>query len=377
MTQPQRRFFTSESVSEGHPDKVCDQISDAILDACLAADPFSRVACEVLATTDTVIISGEITTKASLDYEAIVRRVVKEIGYVHPGSGFDAESLQVLQFIDTQSPDIALGVDNLGAGDQGMVFGYACRETPEYMPSAIMFSHKILQQAARLRKEREVPFLQPDAKAQVTLLYEDQNPIAIETVVVSHQHTEEVSQKELTEFIKERVIKPALLPTGLLLPSTTYLINPTGRFVLGGPAGDTGLTGRKIIVDTYGGASRHGGGAFSGKDPTKVDRSGAYMARLVAKNLVEWNVCTRCELQISYAIGVKQPVSIYVDTFGTGIMEDSKIEKLVKQEFDFSPSGIIKSLDLLRPIYQAHMNYGHFGKPGVPWEQVLPKPASL
>ncbi|MFA7018229.1 MAG: methionine adenosyltransferase [Sphaerochaetaceae bacterium] len=375
------RLFTSESVSEGHPDKVCDQISDAILDACLAQDPQSRVACETFATTDTVVVGGEITTKASLDIDAIVREVVKDVGYVSENNGFDYKTLQVHQFIQQQSPDIALGVDPSssssgmqGAGDQGMMFGYACSETVELMPAPIMFSHQLLQQAAMLRKAKDVTWLRPDAKAQVTVIYDQEEPVGIDTIVVSHQHDEHVERNELIEYIKNQVIQPVLGSSGLLCAKTKYLINPTGRFVIGGPNGDAGLTGRKIIVDTYGGMSRHGGGAFSGKDPSKVDRSAAYMARLVAKNLVGWQLCTRCEVQFSYAIGKAEPVSIFVDTFGTGVLDDYELEAIVRKEFDLTPAGIISCLDLLRPIYRAHMNYGHFGKPDLSWEAMLPKP---
>jgi S-adenosylmethionine synthetase len=379
MIREGKQLFTSESVSEGHPDKVCDQIADAVLDNCLAQDKSSKVACEVLATTDTVVVSGEITTKADLDVEALVREVVKEVGYTKPDCGFDYKSLKVLQFLQTQSPDIAMGVASTatkeqGAGDQGMMFGYACNETKEMMPAPIMFSHKILQQAAKLRKNGTVNWLGPDAKAQVTLVYEHERPVAIDTVVVSHQHDENISYKELESFIKTEVVKVSLEETDLLTDETKYYINPTGRFVIGGPAGDAGLTGRKIIVDTYGGMSRHGGGAFSGKDPSKVDRSAAYMARLVAKNLVAWGLCDRCEVQVSYAIGVAHPISVTVNTFRTGVVSDQEIEKIIVEQFDLSPAKIIEFLDLLRPIYRANMNYGHFGKEGVPWEAILPKP---
>jgi S-adenosylmethionine synthetase len=379
MIREGKQLFTSESVSEGHPDKVCDQIADAVLDSCLAQDKSSKVACEVLATTDTVVVSGEITTKADLDVEALVRSVVKEVGYTKPNCGFDYKSLKVLQFLQTQSTDIAMGVASSatkeqGAGDQGMMFGYACNETKEMMPAPIMFSHKILQQAVKLRKSGAVKWLGPDAKAQVTLVYEHERPVAIDTVVVSHQHDEKISHKEIESFIKTEVVKVALKETDLLTDNTKYYINPTGRFVIGGPAGDAGLTGRKIIVDTYGGMSRHGGGAFSGKDPSKVDRSAAYMARLVAKNLVAWGLCGRCEVQISYAIGVAHPISVTVNTFRTGVVSDQEIEKIIADQFDLRPAKIIEFLDLLRPIYRANMNYGHFGKEGVPWEAILPKP---
>jgi S-adenosylmethionine synthetase len=382
MLRDGRQLFTSESVSEGHPDKVCDQISDAVLDCCLAQDPLARVACETLATTDTVVVSGEITTGAAVDVEALVREVVADIGYVEEGTGFDARTLRVLQFLHKQSTDIAMGVDASssafgmqGAGDQGMMFGYACTETEELMPAPVMFSHRILQRAASLRKCNDVDWLRPDAKAQVTVVYEQGVPVAIDTIVGSHQHDEHVSRQELERYVREQVIEPAIGESGLLTAKTKYHINPTGRFVIGGPTGDTGLTGRKIIVDTYGGMGRHGGGAFSGKDPSKVDRSAAYMARHVAKNLVAWGLCTRCEVQFSYAIGVPDPVSVLVDTFGTG--DDKMLEDLVVREFDLTPAGIIEQLDLLRPIYRAHMNYGHFGKPGVPWEMLLRRPSYL
>ncbi|MFA5570389.1 MAG: methionine adenosyltransferase [Sphaerochaetaceae bacterium] len=375
------QLFTSESVSEGHPDKVCDQIADAVLDSALSQDPSSKVACEVMATTNKVVIAGEITTKAQIDYEHIVRSVVKEIGYTEEGRGFDYKNLKVMVFVDEQSLDIDKGVDatknisgKQGAGDQGMMFGYACSETPSLMPAPITYAHKLLQQAAHLRKQGDVDFLLPDAKAQVTLAYDHGKPIHIDTIVVSHQHTEHVSLGTLQQYIKERVITPALRSTGLLTSETKYFINPTGRFVVGGPTGDTGLTGRKIIVDTYGGMGRHGGGAFSGKDPSKVDRSGAYMARLVAKNLVGWGLCTRCEVQISYAIGVADPVALYVETYGTATIDEQQIINIINREFDLSPSGIIERLDLKRPIYQAHMNYGHFGKEGVSWEELLDAP---
>jgi len=379
-----RSVFTSESVSEGHPDKVCDQISDAVLDAYLENDPASRVACEVFATTDTVVVGGEITSRATVDIDALVRDVVDGIGYGYPGSGFEPATLAVLVYLKEQSRDIALGVDEnsslyggQGAGDQGMMFGYACSETPELMPAPVVFSHRLLERAAAVRKDGTLDWLRPDAKAQVTVQYDHGVPVGIDTVVLSHQHDASVSRQDLIEGLKTEVIETVLGPTGLLSPKTRYFINPTGRFVTGGPAGDTGLTGRKIIVDTYGGMGRHGGGAFSGKDPSKVDRSGAYMARHVAKNLVAWGVCTRCEVQISYAIGYPQPVSILVDTFGTSSRADGDLERLVAREFDLSPAGIIKSLDLLRPIYRANVNYGHFGKPGVPWEAIRQRPADL
>ena len=354
------------------------------MDACIEGDKHSRVACETFATTDFVMVGGEITSNSSFNVEAIVRDVVRSVGYNDPMMGFAADTLEVKQLLHTQSPDIALGVDEgtsssgfLGAGDQGLMFGYACNETPELMPAPVMYSHKLLQRAAQLRKEGVVSWLRPDSKAQVTLLYENDEPVAIDTVVLSHQHSDTISLSEIKNFMGEEVITYVLGDTGLLTKDTKYYINPTGRFVVGGPAGDTGLTGRKIIVDTYGGMARHGGGAFSGKDPSKVDRSASYMARYVAKNLVAWDLCKRVEIQVSYAIGVSQPVSITVDTFGTGITDDSDLERLIKEEFDFSPTGIIEQLDLLQPIYKDHMNYGHFGKNGVPWETILPKPHSL
>ncbi|MEA5027625.1 MAG: methionine adenosyltransferase [Sphaerochaeta associata] len=371
-------IFTSESVSEGHPDKVCDQISDAVLDACLRQDPKSRVACEVFATTDTVIVGGEITTNATLDIEAIVRETVKQIGYTEEGCGFDYKTLKVINLTNTQSADISMGVSadtslfgEQGAGDQGMMFGFACDETEELMPAPVMWAHQLLMEASRLRKEGFAPFLRPDAKSQVSLLYQDGKPVHIDSVVISHQHTAETDRNHLISFLTEKVIKVVLEKTGLLDEKTKIYINQTGRFVIGGPSGDTGLTGRKIIVDTYGGMGRHGGGAFSGKDPSKVDRSAAYMARFVAKNLVANKYCTRCEVQLSYAIGVPYPISIYVDTFGTGTVDDQKLEDLVRQKFNLSPAGIIRSLDLLRPIYQQNVNYGHFGKASMPWEQII------
>jgi len=384
MERRGRMMFTSESVSEGHPDKICDQISDAVLDACLSEDSHARVACETFVTTDRVVVGGEITTHANILIEPLVREVVKEIGYTYENSGFHYKTLQVMEFLHQQSPDIALGVDATssstgmqGAGDQGMMFGYACSETPELMPAPVMFSHRILQRAAMLRKQKDVTWLRPDAKAQVTVIYDHGTPVGIDTVVVSHQHDEHVTKADLVEYITSQVIQPALGASGLLTKNTKYYINPTGRFVIGGPTGDAGLTGRKIIVDTYGGMGKHGGGAFSGKDPSKVDRSAAYMARFVAKNLVAWKLCNRCEVQFSYAIGIPEPVSILVETFGTGVIDDAELENLVRSEFDLSPAGIIEQLDLLRPIYRAHMNYGHFGKIGVPWETVLPRPSNL
>lgn len=378
MLEHGSHIFTSESVSEGHPDKVCDQISDAVLDTCLRQDPKSRVACEVFATTDTVIVGGEITTNATLDIESIVRATVKEIGYTEEGCGFDYKTLKVINLTSTQSADISMGVTadtslfgEQGAGDQGMMFGFACDETEELMPAPVMWAHQLLMKASELRKGGYAPFLRPDAKSQVSLLYKDGKPVHIDSIVISHQHTADTDREHLIDFLTKEVINVVLDKTGLLDEKTKIYINPTGRFVIGGPSGDTGLTGRKIIVDTYGGMGRHGGGAFSGKDPSKVDRSAAYMARFVAKNLVANKYCTRCEVQLSYAIGVPYPISIYVDTFGTGKVDDEKLEDLVRQKFNLSPAGIIRSLDLLRPIYQKNVNYGHFGKPSMPWEQII------
>ncbi len=378
MLENGTHIFTSESVSEGHPDKVCDQISDAVLDACLSQDQYSRVACEVFATTDRVIVGGEITTNAEIDIEKIVRDTVKGIGYTENGCGFDYQSLEVTNLTKTQSADISMGVTasssmygQQGAGDQGMMFGYACDETPELMPAPVMFSHALLERASYLRKSGQASFLLPDSKSQVSVVYKDGKPISIDSVVISHQHKESASRDKIAAFLTEEVIKPVLQGTGMLTENTKYYINPTGRFVIGGPAGDTGLTGRKIIVDTYGGMGRHGGGAFSGKDPSKVDRSAAYMARFVAKNLVANKLCQRCEVQFSYAIGVPYPISIFVDSFGTGSMDDSKLEDLVRHKFDLSPAGIINTFKLLRPIYQKNVNYGHFGKEGAPWEEIV------
>ena len=378
MLENGTHIFTSESVSEGHPDKVCDQISDAVLDACLAQDQYSRVACEVFATTDRVIVGGEITTNAEINIEAIVRATVKDIGYTDPDCGFDYKSLEVTNLTKTQSADISMGVTASssmygaqGAGDQGMMFGYACDETPQLMPAPVMFAHALLEKASKLRKSGTADFLLPDSKSQVSVVYKDGKPIHIDSVVISHQHKASASRDQIAAFLTEEVIKPVLGDTGMLTEETKYYINPTGRFVIGGPAGDTGLTGRKIIVDTYGGMGRHGGGAFSGKDPSKVDRSAAYMARFVAKNLVANKLCQRCEVQFSYAIGVPYPISIFVDTFGTGTIEDSKLEDLVRLKFDLSPAGIINTFKLLRPIYQKTVNYGHFGKEGAPWEEIV------
>jgi S-adenosylmethionine synthetase len=369
-------LFTSESVSEGHPDKLCDQVSDAVLDACLQDDPESRVACETFTTTGMILIGGEITTNTYVDFQEIARGVAKKIGYDHPEFGLDFESMAVISTVHSQSPDISQGVSGTGlyegeqgAGDQGMMFGFACKETPQLMPAPIFYAHKLLEHAADLRKSGGLTFLRPDSKSQVTIEYEGHTPKKITTVVVSHQHDEDVGYEELKEKIIKKIVNPILEPTGLLDESTRYFINPTGRFVIGGPHGDAGLTGRKIIVDTYGGMGRHGGGAFSGKDPSKVDRSAAYMARYVAKNIVAADLAERCEVELAYAIGVPFPVSIMVDTFGTGTVSEEKIEKAVGEVFDLTPAGIIKTLDLKKPIYQKTATYGHFGRPDFTWEQ--------
>ena len=373
-----RYLFTSESVGEGHPDKLCDQISDAVLDACLASDPTSHVACETFASAGMVLIGGEITTNDYVPIDEIARNVAREIGYTDPDFGLDYKSMAVMNMIHSQSPDINQGVvgkglkeyeGQQGAGDQGMMFGFACSETPELMPAPIMYSHNLLRKATELRKNKTLPWLRPDAKSQVTIEYEGHKPTRIDTVVISHQHNPDVSDKDIKDGIIEQIIKPVLTPTGLLDENTKYFINPTGRFVIGGPFGDTGLTGRKIIVDTYGGMGRHGGGAFSGKDPSKVDRSAAYMARYIAKNVVASGLAERCEVQLAYAIGVPFPVSIMVDTFGTGKASDFAISEAVKEVFDCSPAGIIKTLDLLKPVYSKTASYGHFGRNEFTWEK--------
>jgi len=373
-----RYFFTSESVGEGHPDKLCDQVSDAILDACLKDDPHSRVACETFASTSLVLVGGEITTTTFIDFQQIVRDVVKEIGYTNPDYGLDYNSMAVMDMIHNQSPDISQGVSGTGleiyqgqqgAGDQGMMFGYACNETEELMPLPITLAHKLLLHATKLRKEKTIKWLRPDSKSQVTVEYEGYKPIRIDAVVIAHQHDPDVTHKDIESGVIESIIKPILEPTGLLDKNTKYYINPTGRFVVGGPFGDTGLTGRKIIVDTYGGMGRHGGGAFSGKDPTKVDRSAAYAARHVAKNVVAAGLADRCEIQVAYAIGVPFPVSVMVDTFGTAKVDEERINEGIKKVFNLSPSGIVRGLHLHRPIYQKTASYGHFGRSEFPWEQ--------
>lgn len=366
--------FTSESVSEGHPDKIADQISDAILDAILAQDPTARVACETFVKTGMVLVGGEITTRAWVDVEDITRGVIKDIGYNSSAMGFDWESCAVLSAIGKQSVDIAQGVDNqqtnrLGAGDQGMMFGYATRETDVFMPAPIAYSHRLMARQASLRKEGTLPWLRPDGKCQLTLNYEDDKPVSVNTVVFSTQHSPDISHKDLIEAVREDIIN-AVIPAEWLTSQTRYFINPTGRFVIGGPLGDCGLTGRKIIVDTYGGMARHGGGCFSGKDPSKVDRSAAYAARHVAKNLVAAGIADKCELQISYAIGIAEPTSIHIDTFGTGHLPNEEIIRLIHSHFDLTPQGIIDHHDLLRPIYRQTATYGHYGRDNLPWERL-------
>ena len=357
---PKNFIFTSESVTEGHPDKIADQISDAILDAMIEQDPQSRVACETLITTGLVVISAEITTESQVDIRQVARDTIKEIGYTDSAMGFDADTCSVLLTIDKQSSDIALGVDKKGAGDQGLMFGYACDETEEFMPSPILYAHNLAKRLSEVRKDGTLPFLRPDGKSQVTFRYEDGKPVAVDAVVISSQHSEEVSRDDLIEGIRESVINPCI---GTLVSETTKIhINPTGNFVIGGPMGDTGLTGRKIIVDTYGGWSRHGGGAFSGKDPSKVDRSAAYMARYVAKNIVAASLASRCEVQLAYAIGVAEPVSVMIDAFGTAIVPEEKISEAVREIFDLTPEGIISHLGLRKPIYRKTASYGHFGR---------------
>jgi S-adenosylmethionine synthetase len=364
LAKRDRFLFTSESVTEGHPDKIADQISDAILDACLAEDPYSRVACETLTCTGLVVIAGEITTSAYVDFQSVVRGTVASIGYDNALYGFDSNTCAVISTINKQSPDIAQGVDTGGAGDQGMMFGYATNETPELMPAPISLAHKLTRRLSEVRKSGLMSYLRPDGKSQVTVEYDaNQRPVRVDAVVISTQHADNVGNEELRADILKHVIQ-AVIPANLLDAGTKYHINPTGRFVIGGPMGDTGLTGRKIIVDTYGGMGRHGGGAFSGKDPTKVDRSAAYMARYVAKNIVAVGLADRCEVQLAYAIGVAEPVSVLVDTFGTGTVDEDKLEALVRANFALTPKGIIESLNLRRPIYKATAAYGHFGREG-------------
>ena len=380
------RIFTSESVTEGHPDKVCDQVSDAVLDAMLAQDPMSRVACETATTTGMVMVMGEITTQAQVDIPAIVRQTVADIGYTDPAYGFDAKSCAVFTTLDKQSPDIAMGVDQsyetqsgqgdeidrIGAGDQGMMFGYACRETKELMPAPIALAHNLTLALAQQRKSGALPWLRPDGKSQVTAAYDEHGQVEwLPAIVVSTQHDPDISIKELREAVIDQVILPNL-PKRFIRPETKFYVNPTGRFVVGGPVGDSGLTGRKIIVDTYGGAAAHGGGCFSGKDPTKVDRSAAYMARYAAKNLVAAGLADRCQIELAYAIGVARPVSVLVDSYGTGVVSDEKLSRIVQQVFDLRPAAIIRDLDLRRPIYRQTAAYGHFGRPDLdlPWERL-------
>ncbi len=372
MNERNISLFTSESVGEGHPDKICDQISDAVLDSALTQDANSRVACETFTTTGLVVVGGEITTSGYIDLQRVVRGVLKSIGYDDPDYGIDYQSCAVLSCIHEQSKDIAQGVGrdlkSMGAGDQGMMFGFACRETPELMPAPIHYAHAIMRRAAQVRKRGILPFMRPDGKCQVTVRYEKGSPVAVPTVVLSHQHSPDVSYEELREAFIEEIIKK-VIPGELLKGKVTFHIKPTGRFVIGGPQGDTGLTGRKIIVDTYGGMARHGGGAFSGKDPSKVDRSGSYMARYIAKNVVAAELADCCEVQLAYAIGVAQPVSLSVTTFGTGKVPEGKLEKAVIELFDCTPGGIITTLDLLQPIYQETAAYGHFGRDDFSWEK--------
>jgi S-adenosylmethionine synthetase len=370
--------FSSESVGEGHPDKVADLISDSVLDACLEQDPASRVACETLVKSNLVVIAGEITTKAKVAYDQVVRAAIRDVGYTHDDDVFHADRVFINNYLTRQSPDIAQGVDaraaegketaEQGAGDQGLMFGYACNETPEMMPTAIMYAHRLGRELTKLRKAGVVAWLRPDAKSQVSIRYENDKPVRVENVVISTQHTKDVTHAAIRDFLIEHVVRK-VIPKQMLDADTKYLINPTGRFVVGGPEGDSGVTGRKIIVDSYGGWGRHGGGAFSGKDPSKVDRSAAYMCRWVAKNIVASGLAEICELQVAYAIGYPEPVSIWVDSMGTGRVPDDVIAGAVTKVFSFKPANIIKQLDLLRPIYRQTTNYGHFGKPDMPWEQ--------
>lgn len=368
-----QHIFTSESVSEGHPDKIADQISDAVLDAILTQDPKARVACETFVKTGMVLVGGEITTTAWVDIEELTRKTVRDIGYVHSDMGFDADSCAVLNAIGKQSPDINQGVDRAspaeqGAGDQGLMFGYASNETDVLMPAPITYSHRLVQRQAKVRKDGTLPWLRPDAKSQLSFIYEDGKPVGIDAVVLSTQHCDTISTEDLREAVMEEIIKP-VLPAEWLTSATKFFINPTGRFVIGGPMGDCGLTGRKIIVDTYGGMARHGGGAFSGKDPSKVDRSAAYAARYVAKNIVAAGLAARCEIQVSYAIGVAEPTSISLETFGTSKLDEAQLIGLIREHFDLRPHGLIEMLQLERPIYLPTAAYGHFGRPEFPWEQ--------
>lgn len=370
MKQQGRFLFTSESVTEGHPDKICDQISDAILDEVLAQDPTGRVACETMVMTGLIIIGGEITTTAKVDYSKVARDTIKEIGYTRAKYGFDSETCGVISAINTQSPDIAMGVDTGGAGDQGLMFGYACNETPELMPLPIQLAHQLVRKLSEVRRDHTLDYLRPDGKSQVTVEYVDGKPVRVDAVVISTQHSPDVSTEQLREEVLDHVIKPTI-PANLLDANTKYYVNPTGRFVVGGPQGDTGLTGRKIIVDTYGGAAPHGGGAFSGKDPTKVDRSACYMARYIAKNIVAAGIADRCQVQLAYAIGVADPVSVYVDTYGTCKIDEDKLSDLIRANFQLTPKGIIESLDLRKPIYKHSAAFGHFGRheSSFSWEQ--------
>lgn len=370
MASKGKHLFTSESVTEGHPDKIADQISDGVLDAMLAKDPMSRVACETMITTGLVVVAGEITTKAVVNVPEIVRDVIREVGYTRAKFGFDCDTCAVLTSIDKQSPDIAQGVDTGGAGDQGLMFGFACNETPQLMPMPIQLAHQLTKQLTNVRKAGEVNWLRPDGKSQVTIEYDGTKPVRVDAVVISTQHDAKVSNEELHRGIREKVINP-IVPAELVDSNTKFYINPTGRFVVGGPQGDCGLTGRKIIVDTYGGYGRHGGGAFSGKDPSKVDRSASYMARYIAKNLVAAGLADRVEIQLAYAIGVAEPVSVLVDSYGTGKVDDDRLSQIVSEHFKLTPRGIMETLDLRRPIYRKTAAYGHFGRDDVefPWER--------
>ncbi|HUN63465.1 MAG TPA: methionine adenosyltransferase [Candidatus Sulfotelmatobacter sp.] len=371
MSEAKRNFlFTSESVTEGHPDKIADQISDAVLDEVMRHDPKGRVACETLVTTGLVVVSGEITTTAHIDYDELIRRTVNEVGYNDARYGFDSNTCAVMCTVKRQSPDIAMGVDTGGAGDQGLMFGYACNETEELMPMPIQLAHRLTQRLSEVRKSKKLPFLRPDGKSQVTVEYRDGQPVRVDCVVVSTQHSDDISTEDLRKAVTEHVIKP-IIPANMLDSKTKFHINPTGRFVIGGPMGDAGLTGRKIIVDTYGGYSRHGGGAFSGKDPSKVDRSACYMARYIAKNIVAAGLASRVEVQLAYAIGVAEPVSVMVDSFGTATIPEEKITQLVRENFSLTPKGIIETLDLRKPVYKPTAAYGHFGRtgPGFTWER--------